>query len=432
MKTTRHTRLKGFEGAAAIALAAALPAFANTTPEDWTTVVGQIQVGTGVEYYQVVPHKGAGTAFLPIEEGGAVFELWGLASTAGTPAETIPGVSTGKNNNGHGNNYDGVDVSNPGKGKGGPTGIKNAGEDPSGTYDDEMRGGGEGTILQESSYIAGSEGLDLGILFDSKVVDAYMPSSAIRIFTNDPYAVTPRTRVDWPFRVEVDVHNLIPGAEIQAAREVLFTHIGETYSEPVFSVSNRTGMASIYSGAIDSNGTHTFNFPMSNLMSNLPGSDPATTTGIEVFRVYALPDAHNPTNTQIAAADLQVFPLTTVRLTGIENGVTYKALPVVTANYQNLYPDSSTWIQVYQGEPALNTEGTVVPGSTIIIQDVTSHNVTSIIDSLSQVIDSPGQWTIEVLSKTPFYNEHRIERYDPITINYDNTIEIIGNIIGSE
>jgi hypothetical protein len=43
----------------------------------------------------------------------------------------------GKTNNGHGNNLDGVDVSNPGGGKGGPTGLNNTGQDPSGGVDDE-------------------------------------------------------------------------------------------------------------------------------------------------------------------------------------------------------------------------------------------------------------------------------------------------------
>lgn len=425
MKTKHPNAYTGI--ACATVLASGLivgQAGANSTPAEWTTVVGQIQVSSGVEYYQVVPAKGTGAAFLPVEDGGAVFELWGLASSAGTPAEMIPGVSTGKNNNGHGNNIDGVDVSNPGKGKGGPTGIKNAGLDPSGTFDDEKKGGGQGTVVQDSIYIPGADGVDLGILFDSKVVDAYMPASAIRIMTNDPYEVTPRTRVDQPFRVEIDVANLIPGAEIQAAREVLFTHIGETYSQSVFTVANRTGMSSIYNGAITNNGTLTLNFPM----TNLPGADPAKITGIEVFRVYALPDAHNPTNTQIAAADLQVFPLTTMEVEGINSGVTYKNLPTVTVNYFDLYPDSTTWIQIYQGSPALNTEGTLVPGSSVIIQDVTSHNVTSVIDSLGQVVNSPGEWTIEALTQTPF----GLERLNHISFNYDNTIEVNGNVISSE
>jgi hypothetical protein len=42
-------------------------------------------------------------------------------------------------NNGHGNNLDGVDSSNPGQGVGGPTGLLNAGLDPSGGVDDEIR-----------------------------------------------------------------------------------------------------------------------------------------------------------------------------------------------------------------------------------------------------------------------------------------------------
>ena len=40
-----------------------------------------------------------------------------------------------KNNNGHGNNVDGVDVSNPGQGGGGPNGE----DDPSGPVDDEIK-----------------------------------------------------------------------------------------------------------------------------------------------------------------------------------------------------------------------------------------------------------------------------------------------------
>lgn len=44
-------------------------------------------------------------------------------------------VTTFKDNNGHGNNLDGVDVSNPGQGNGGPNGE----EDPSGFIDDEKK-----------------------------------------------------------------------------------------------------------------------------------------------------------------------------------------------------------------------------------------------------------------------------------------------------
>lgn len=48
------------------------------------------------------------------------------------------GPDSGQSNNGHGNNADGVDSSNPGQGGGGPNGSV----DPSGDVDDEAGGGG--------------------------------------------------------------------------------------------------------------------------------------------------------------------------------------------------------------------------------------------------------------------------------------------------
>lgn len=54
-----------------------------------------------------------------------------------------------RSNNGHGNNVDGVDSSNPGQGGGGPTGDNNSGNDPSGGVDDE---GATGTGSSSSSH----------------------------------------------------------------------------------------------------------------------------------------------------------------------------------------------------------------------------------------------------------------------------------------
>lgn len=64
------------------------------------------------------------------------------SSTTVTETETTTTTTTVhtrvKSNNGHGNNVDGVDSSNPGQGGGGPTGDLNSGEDPSGDVDDEQ------------------------------------------------------------------------------------------------------------------------------------------------------------------------------------------------------------------------------------------------------------------------------------------------------
>jgi len=60
----------------------------------------------------------------------------GTQTIIGTPIVTGGSVDGGKNNNGHGNNLDGVDVSNPGQGRGGPNGAI----DLSGSFDDEGKG----------------------------------------------------------------------------------------------------------------------------------------------------------------------------------------------------------------------------------------------------------------------------------------------------
>ena len=59
----------------------------------------------------------------------------GFASLAGSPAGDD---GSGQTNNGHGNNLDGVDSSNPGQGAGGPNGGVDAScTDPSTCVDDE-------------------------------------------------------------------------------------------------------------------------------------------------------------------------------------------------------------------------------------------------------------------------------------------------------
>jgi len=64
-------------------------------------------------------------------------EVIGATAAAATTTTTTGNANGGgvNGNNGHGNNIDGVDSSNPGKGKGGPGG----GVDPSGTVDDEKQ-----------------------------------------------------------------------------------------------------------------------------------------------------------------------------------------------------------------------------------------------------------------------------------------------------
>ena len=109
-----------------------------------------MEAGTRWEGLVVVVSEGDDPASVRLADRA---EVYGALLLYGTEAEGDAGLpgghfdldvfvpGSGKNNNGHGNNCDGVDSSNPGKGKGGPNGKKNSGADPSGDVDDECKGG---------------------------------------------------------------------------------------------------------------------------------------------------------------------------------------------------------------------------------------------------------------------------------------------------
>lgn len=84
--------------------------------------------------------------------------------------------SEAKNNNGHGNNLDGVDCSNPGQGKGGPTGSQNAGDDPNGVNnDDETKATPESSSAALSIIISTNDTVTVNddIIADVHVLGGY-------------------------------------------------------------------------------------------------------------------------------------------------------------------------------------------------------------------------------------------------------------------
>jgi hypothetical protein len=62
-------------------------------------------------------------------------------------------------------------------------------------------------------------------LLDQKLVGACLPKANVRIVTLDPYGPIVRTRIDKPFRVEIQVSDLLSGAGLPAATTtVLLAH----------------------------------------------------------------------------------------------------------------------------------------------------------------------------------------------------------------
>jgi hypothetical protein len=374
-----------------------------------------------------------------MEEGGAVFQLWGIkgatTSTAagGASSSTTTNTSTGHYNNGHGNNVDGVDSSNPGQGKGGPTGLNNSGLDPSGGIDDESKGGsGGGTTITStatSSSTASSSTRVTGIeehQLDTEFVDVYQPSASVRIVTEDPYPHANRTRADRPFSVEYTVSGLLSETlGVEAASKVLVKHDAKSYSMPVFIDGNYIQTDSSSSVYISQNGVTVANYPS----TNLPKSDPLKGVGIEVFTVDALADPSSQIpSTRLGTATLEVYPVAAGSLSGVTHNATYESLPPFTMVLKDLYPSSNTYVQIYPGQQQLGTEGTVVPDSFISINDVTSRDKEKTIPNWGGLVDQPGLWTMELITETPF----GVERLAWVNFNMDQTIEVNGQVFSSE
>ncbi len=443
---------------AAISMCAAMfptTSAAGESQGDWVTVLRQIQIETGVEYLAVVPAKGQGLSFVPLEEGGSVFELWALLDSPALPHLDGDGVWEGEGGKGGGNsnNRSGLgDGTNPGKGGGTANspnqGTNNPNNAPhsggatggnTGTGGDPPSGGGNQGKGKGKGSSGGDEGgssdgggnsappapvaMPQELLLDAKLVDAYMPSASIRIITEDPYPGVPRTRADRPFSVEFDIAGLVPGAAVTAASQVPLKHVGFSYSQPPFIPANRIDNHQFYSGFANQNGVLRWDFSM----TNLDGEDPRHVTGVERFSVHVLPDLDAPSD-QLAQAEIQIFPLTGISVSGIDEGATYRQPPVVQANYTHLYPESVTWAQVYPGPPQLGTEGTAVPGSFIVISDDVTQHRDATMSSLQSVVQQDGQWTFEILTETPF----GIERLYHTHFTLESVLRVEGVIVTSE
>ena len=95
-------------------------------------VAGLVLVGPGAA---LADRSASGGEILVISD-----EIWGRSVDV-----EREDAGSGKSNNGHGNNADGVDSSNPGKGNGGPNGSVDQSCPAGGTCVDDEKGTGSGS-----------------------------------------------------------------------------------------------------------------------------------------------------------------------------------------------------------------------------------------------------------------------------------------------
>ncbi|MBT8037474.1 MAG: hypothetical protein KJO21_08010 [Verrucomicrobiae bacterium] len=298
---------------------------------------------------------------------------------------------------------------------------------------------GDGTIISPmpvgndgSTYQLYAEGLppdSTMYLLDEKYVASYTPEAHIVISSEDPHP-TPRTRADEPFTIDIEVKGLLaPGEDVpEAALNVYFQELTMNY-DPVLDRATDPDPANetLENDFFIVENSEVQRTGMTRLDSNVFFKE----RGEEIFRAYALPDADLDW-LQIASEKIQVWPIADVAITGMEpDQQITRSLPDLNISLTDLYPDSTTIVQVYKGSQALGTQGVEVEGSRVSFNSIVPQDAQIVLRHWDKYAPDDGDYTVEVITVTPF-NNRQPERLVWLSFSVDRTIEMNGSSTTSE
>jgi len=265
-------------------------------------------------------------------------------------------------------------------------------------------------------------------LLNTCYVGTYVPLATVVIRSEDPYPTIRRTRADRPFYVDVSVEGLLLGAaDPEAAKKVKLLRHVQSYGVGGTGVEIDRTQAILLSPQVEitTTGMQTLTYEL----NSVPGADRSKVRGEERFSVFSIADIRPPTynvpEIQISSQFIQIWPVADGSITGIATGQLIRyAMPQVTLTYNDLYPSSTTYAQVYKGNPQLGVTGTIVPGSQLVVNDSVPQNKTLTLKDTdySSVFDADGRWTMELLTSTPF----GIDRLAYVFFDLDRTMKVNG------
>ncbi|WP_193212850.1 hypothetical protein [Luteolibacter marinus] len=235
-------------------------------------------------------------------------------------------------------------------------------------------------------------------LLDQTVAGSYLPIAKVEIRSEDPYRVLPRTRADRPFHVDVIVSGLLGDPEAPASSKsvTMSRHVQSYGTTGTGSDLDRSQATLLSTSSLAANGTTTFTYAL----PSVPGDDKAR--GEERLTISTQPDEYFPESV-MDSQFIQIWPVADGGIGGISQGQAIGAeLPQLTLTLNDLYPSSTTFAQVYKGRPQEGVTGTIVPGSTVTIDDSVPADRVVTVDDYGSVFDSGGLWTMELVTQTPF------------------------------
>lgn len=270
-------------------------------------------------------------------------------------------------------------------------------------------------------------------MLDEQYVSSYLPTAKITILTGDPYTSIKRTRVDQPFSVTVTVAGLDDGTSglapedvPDAAKKVAFDRVKLNYDEDTHEPADPDAAPTpVSDGFVEVNGD-TVNFYE---ITSLTGPDLTQVEGEEIFTVTSLADFGTAAST-LDSRRLQVWPIASGSLTGIDSSVRYVDVPTIYAECVDLYPKSETYVRGYLGSPtATPVDPFLIPASYVKIADSIPQDREMVLKDLNDLFEREGPYTLELLHETPFGYDILDQIY-PMKV--DRTIEVKMNLVTGE
>lgn len=281
-------------------------------------------------------------------------------------------------------------------------------------------------------------------LLDTKLIGTYNPQVAISITTEDDYVrgdptsgnFVKRTRADRPFTVQIEVDGLVEASTSTSERTVYLAVQGRNADAQTYSLLDKPQY--LLEDANLENGSYT----LGPLYHQLSSPTLSTGNGEQSFTIvryasYMVPD------TILVQPKVEVWPVATASIDNIAaNQVFIDRIPTVVITLENLYPDSYTYVQLYSGSQVLGTVGAVV-GNTErrfgthyyphLSGESTNvpQNLSISIDDLSNYASDDGIYTLEVITRTPFFGR-AAERLTHVTFEVDRVISSRGQIRTTE
>ncbi len=266
-------------------------------------------------------------------------------------------------------------------------------------------------------------------LLATAYVGTYVPVASVTIRSEDPYPIIRRTRADRPFFVDYSVSGLLSGAtDPDASKAVnLIRHV-QSYGVKGTGINiDRTQATLLSQATINTNGDQTLTYAV----NSVPGADRSKVRGEERFSIFTFADnrvsggiTYNIAPTQVSSQFIQIWPVADASISGISQNQVFRfAMPAITITLNDLYPSSNTYAQAYKGNAVLGKTGTVIPGSSLVIDDSLPNDRVLVMDNYDQVFDEDGRWTIEILTETPF----GIDRLAHVSFEVDRTIQVNGS-----